>query len=137
MGFVLLALFAFNEQATQGAIMQMICHGFSTGALFVLVGRLQELIHTRDISRMGGLWDNVPRMSGVTIRRASRGYEVHVHDIGNAEIRIVDARGKLVLTRRGRGGRAYRISRSKLSSGLNVVHVKVGSHVHVRRILNQ
>ncbi|NIQ11933.1 MAG: NADH-quinone oxidoreductase subunit M [candidate division Zixibacteria bacterium] len=67
MGFVLLALFAFNEQATQGAIMQMICHGFSTGALFILVGRLQELIHTRDMSRMGGLWDNVPRMSGIAM----------------------------------------------------------------------
>ncbi|HDS01857.1 MAG TPA: NADH-quinone oxidoreductase subunit M [candidate division Zixibacteria bacterium] len=67
MGFVLLALFAFNEQATQGAIMQMICHGLSTGALFILVGRMQELMHTRDMDRMGGMWQNVPRMSGVAM----------------------------------------------------------------------
>jgi len=65
LGFVLLGVFAWNELALQGAVMQMICHGVSTGALFILVGALQERIHTRDIRRMGGLWSVVPRMGGV------------------------------------------------------------------------
>jgi NADH-quinone oxidoreductase subunit M len=65
MGFVLLGVFAWNELALQGAVVQMICHGISTGALFILVGALQERIHTRDVTRMGGLWSTAPRMGGV------------------------------------------------------------------------
>ncbi len=65
LGFVLLGIFAWNDLALQGAVMQMICHGLSTGALFILVGALQERIHTRDTRRMGGLWTVMPRMSGV------------------------------------------------------------------------
>lgn len=64
MGFVLLAVFAWNGPALQGAVMQMICHGISTGGLFVLVGALQERLHTRDMDRMGGLWSSMPRMGG-------------------------------------------------------------------------
>ncbi|MEJ2538151.1 MAG: NADH-quinone oxidoreductase subunit M, partial [Calditrichia bacterium] len=65
MGFVLLGIFAINQLAFQGVVMQMLCHGISTGALFIMVGALQERIHTRDIAQMGGLWENVPRMGGV------------------------------------------------------------------------
>jgi NADH-quinone oxidoreductase subunit M len=65
LGFVLLGVFAWNELALQGALMQMLCHGVSTGALFMLVGALQERIHTRDTARMGGLWAVMPRMGGV------------------------------------------------------------------------
>jgi NADH-quinone oxidoreductase subunit M len=64
MGFVVLGVFAFNAIAYQGVVMQMLAHGISTGALFVLVGQLQERIHTRDIDKMGGLWDQVPIMGG-------------------------------------------------------------------------
>jgi NADH-quinone oxidoreductase subunit M len=67
MGFVLLAVFASNELALQGAVIQMICHGISTGALFILVGALQERSHTRDMARLEGLWATVPRMSGVAL----------------------------------------------------------------------
>ena len=67
MGFVLLAVFAWNNLALQGAVIQIICHGISTGALFVLVGILQERLHTRDINRMGGLWATVPRMGGMAM----------------------------------------------------------------------
>ena len=67
LGFVLLGIFAGNGLALQGAVMQMICHGISTGALFILVGALQERIHTRDLTRMGGLWAAVPRMGGVAM----------------------------------------------------------------------
>jgi NADH-quinone oxidoreductase subunit M len=65
MGFVLMGVFAFNTIAYQGVVMQMIAHGISTGALFILVGQLQERIHTRDIDKMGGLWNQVPVMGGV------------------------------------------------------------------------
>ncbi len=65
LGFVLMGAFAWNELALQGALMQMLCHGISTGALFMLVGALQERIHTRDTARMGGLWAVMPRMGGV------------------------------------------------------------------------
>src|SRR5215510_1343362 len=56
MGFVLVGIFSWNSFGLQGAVMSMICHGLSTGALFILVGALQERAHTRDMDRMGGLW---------------------------------------------------------------------------------
>lgn len=64
LGFVLLGIFSWNPLALQGAIVTMVCHGLSTGGLFVLVGSLQERIHTRDLDRMGGLWAVAPRMGG-------------------------------------------------------------------------
>ncbi len=67
LGFVLLGIFSWNPLALQGAIMTMICHGLSTGALFVLVGGLQERIHTRDLGNMGGLWAVAPRLSGAAL----------------------------------------------------------------------
>jgi NADH-quinone oxidoreductase subunit M len=67
MGFVLLGIFAWNELALQGTVMQMICHGISTGALFILVGMLYERIHTRDMGSMGGLWTAVPRMGAMAM----------------------------------------------------------------------
>ncbi len=65
MGFVLLGIFARNETAMMGAIIQMLSHGISTGALFILAGALQERLHTRDMQRLGGLWAVVPRLGGV------------------------------------------------------------------------
>jgi NADH-quinone oxidoreductase subunit M len=62
MGFVLLGLYAWNNLALQGAIMQMVAHGVSTAALFMMAGALQQRLHTRDMSRMGGLWYQAPRM---------------------------------------------------------------------------
>lgn len=67
MGFVLLGIYAGNALSLQGAVMQMLCHGVSTGALFVIVGALQERIHTRDMGVMGGLWSTMPRMGAVTL----------------------------------------------------------------------
>jgi NADH-quinone oxidoreductase subunit M len=67
LGFVLLGIFAWNDLALQGAVLQMICHGISTGALFMLVGALQERIHTREIDRTGGLWSAIPRFSGAAL----------------------------------------------------------------------
>lgn len=65
LGFVLLGVFAWNGLALQGAVMQMVAHGISTGALFVLVGVLQERMHTRDIGLMGGIWSNAPRLAAI------------------------------------------------------------------------
>ncbi len=75
MGFVILGVFSFNELAFQGVVMQMIAHGISTGALFILVGQLYERIHTRDINKMGGLWEKVPNMGvvGLIFSMASLG----------------------------------------------------------------
>jgi NADH-quinone oxidoreductase subunit M len=67
LGFVLLGVFAWNEWALQGALMQMICHGLSTGALFFIAGALQQRMHTRDLGRMGGLWRTMPVMSGAAL----------------------------------------------------------------------
>jgi NADH-quinone oxidoreductase subunit M len=67
MGFVLLGVFALNEIALQGAVIQILCHGLSTGALFILVGALDERLHTRDLNRMGGLWAVMPRMGAVAM----------------------------------------------------------------------
>ena len=62
LGFVLVGIFAWNRLALQGAVLQMICHGLSTGALFILVGAVQERLHTRDLDKLGGLWKRAPRM---------------------------------------------------------------------------
>ncbi len=65
LGFVLVGVYAGNEVARQGAILQMICHGLSTGALFIIAGALQERMHTRDMDRMGGLWEVCPGMGAM------------------------------------------------------------------------
>jgi NADH-quinone oxidoreductase subunit M len=67
MGFIMLGVFAFNQIAMQGVVMQMITHGISTGALFIIAGSLYERIHTRDIQAMGGLWPKVPFMGVIAM----------------------------------------------------------------------
>ena len=65
MGFILLGIYAFNEMAMQGVVMQMVAHGISTGALFIIAGTLHERIQTRDIGQMGGLWAKIPKMGAM------------------------------------------------------------------------
>ena len=60
LGFVMLGLFALNLQGIEGGILQMLNHGFSTGALFLLVGMIYERRHTRMIEEFGGLWKQMP-----------------------------------------------------------------------------
>jgi NADH-quinone oxidoreductase subunit M len=67
MGFVLLGVFAWNTLALQGVVLQLVCHALSTGALFILVGALQDRIGTRELGRMGGLWQVAPRMGGTAM----------------------------------------------------------------------
>ncbi len=67
MGFVLIGIFAFSMVALQGAVAQMVAHGLTTGGLFIIVGLLQQRIHTRDMDRMGGLWVTAPLMGGAML----------------------------------------------------------------------
>ena len=60
LGFVMLGLFALNPEGIAGAILQMINHGLSTGALFLLVGMIYEQTHTRELKVYGGLWKITP-----------------------------------------------------------------------------
>jgi NADH-quinone oxidoreductase subunit M len=67
MGFFLLGAFAGTELALQGAVMQLVAHGLSTGALFMLAGALQERCQTRDMRQMGGLWGMTPRLATMAL----------------------------------------------------------------------
>lgn len=60
LGFVMLGIFAFNIQGIEGGITQMVNHGLSTGALFLVVGMLYERRHTRMIADFGGLTKRIP-----------------------------------------------------------------------------
>ena len=60
LGFVVLGIFTLNAQGVSGGILQMVNHGLSTGALFLLVGMLYERRHTRLIEDFGGLWKQLP-----------------------------------------------------------------------------
>ena len=65
MGFVMLGLFTFSPMAIKGAVLQMINHGISTGALFLIVGIVYERRHTRLISEFGGLSSRMPLYAAV------------------------------------------------------------------------
>jgi NADH-quinone oxidoreductase subunit M len=60
LGFIVLGTFAFTSQALSGSVMQMINHGLSTGALFLLVGMIYERRHTRQISELRGIQSVAP-----------------------------------------------------------------------------
>jgi NADH-quinone oxidoreductase subunit M len=67
LGFVVLGLFAFTPEAMQGAVIQMVNHGLSTGALFLLLGMLYERRHTRMMEDYGGLASSVPVLSTLMV----------------------------------------------------------------------
>ncbi|PWJ12491.1 NADH-quinone oxidoreductase subunit M [Jannaschia seohaensis] len=60
MGFVTMGIFAANQQGVDGAIFQMISHGFISGALFLIVGVIYDRMHTREIDAYGGLVNRMP-----------------------------------------------------------------------------
>ena len=65
LGFIVLGTFALSSQAVTGAVMQMINHGVSTGALFLLVGMIYERRHTREIAELRGIQHVAPIFAGV------------------------------------------------------------------------
>jgi NADH-quinone oxidoreductase subunit M len=60
MGFVTMGFFVFNSQGVEGGMVQMISHGFISGALFLCVGILYERLHSREISDYGGVANRMP-----------------------------------------------------------------------------
>jgi NADH-quinone oxidoreductase subunit M len=67
MGFVMLGIFSLTPLGISGAILQMVNHGISTGALFLIVGMLYERRHTRDLSAFGGLWKVLPVLGALSL----------------------------------------------------------------------
>ena len=67
LGFVMLGIFALNLQGISGAVIQMVNHGLSTGALFLLVGMIYERRHTREMAAFGGLWKVMPLYGTLTL----------------------------------------------------------------------
>ncbi|PZL94914.1 NADH-quinone oxidoreductase subunit M [Pantoea graminicola] len=67
MGFVLIAIYTGSQLALQGAVIQMIAHGLSAAALFILCGQLYERLHTRDMRQMGGLWSRIKWIPGLSL----------------------------------------------------------------------
>ncbi|PKO15860.1 MAG: Fe-S-binding domain-containing protein [Chloroflexi bacterium HGW-Chloroflexi-10] len=67
LGFVMLGIFALNAQGLSGGILQMVNHGLSTGALFLLVGFIYERRHTRELDQFGGLWKVMPVYAGLAL----------------------------------------------------------------------
>jgi NADH-quinone oxidoreductase subunit M len=67
LGFVMLGIFALTAQSVSGAVLQMVNHGLSTGALFFIVGMLSDRRHTRDLAAFGGLWKVVPVMAALSL----------------------------------------------------------------------
>ena len=63
MGFVVLGMFALNATGMEGAVIQMVNHGVTTGALFACVGVIYERYHTREMAEISGLWDRLPLLA--------------------------------------------------------------------------
>ncbi len=63
LGFIILGIFSLNSQGLQGGVLQMVNHGISTGALFILVGWIYERRHTREIAALSGLQKPAPIMA--------------------------------------------------------------------------
>jgi NADH-quinone oxidoreductase subunit M len=63
MGFVTLGFFLFNDMAVQGGIVQMISHGFVSGAMFLCIGVLYDRLHSRQIADYGGVINRMPRFA--------------------------------------------------------------------------
>lgn len=67
MGFVMLALFSFEQVAYHGALLVIVAHGLSSAALFTMAGMMYSRLHSRDLSTMGGLFSSAPRMGGMLL----------------------------------------------------------------------
>ena len=67
LGFVVLGIFALNAQGVQGATLQMVNHGLSTGGLFLIVGILYERWHTKEMADYGGIWKVMPAFGAISL----------------------------------------------------------------------
>ncbi len=67
LGFVVVGIFALNAQGLQGATLQMVNHGISTGGLFLIVGMLYERWHTKEMADYGGVWKMMPLFGAISL----------------------------------------------------------------------
>jgi NADH-quinone oxidoreductase subunit M len=67
MGFVTLGFFMFNDMSVQGAIVQMISHGFISGAMFLCIGVLYDRVHSRNIADYGGVVNTMPKFAALFV----------------------------------------------------------------------
>ncbi len=67
MGFVLIGIYSGSQLALQGVVLQMLAHGLSAAALFIICGQLYERTHTRDMGEMGGLWSRIAYLPGISL----------------------------------------------------------------------
>lgn len=67
MGFIVLGIFSFQALAYQGVVLQIVAHGITTGALFMIAGAIKERTHNLDMDKMSGFWQQMPRMGGFTL----------------------------------------------------------------------
>ncbi|MBC3919794.1 NADH-quinone oxidoreductase subunit M [Undibacterium sp. CY18W] len=67
MGFVTLGFFMFNDMSVQGAIVQMISHGFISGAMFLCIGVLYDRVHSREIADYGGVVNKMPKFAALFV----------------------------------------------------------------------
>lgn len=67
MGFILVGIFSFTALAYQGVLMEMVTHGISISALFIIAGAIYERSKDRNMDLMGNFWEQMPRMGGITL----------------------------------------------------------------------
>jgi NADH-quinone oxidoreductase subunit M len=67
MGFILIGIYAGTLISLQGVVVQMLAHGISAGALFIVCGEMYERLHTRDLRRMGGLWSRMAWLPAISL----------------------------------------------------------------------
>lgn len=67
MGFILIGIYAGTLISLQGVVVQMLAHGLSAGALFIICGEMYERLHTRDLRQMGGLWSRMAWLPAISL----------------------------------------------------------------------
>ncbi len=67
MGFILIGIYAGTLISLQGVVIQMLAHGISAGALFIICGEMYERLHTRDLRKMGGLWSRIAWLPAISL----------------------------------------------------------------------
>jgi len=67
MGFILIGIYAGTLISLQGVVVQMLAHGISAGALFIICGEMYERLHTRDLRKMGGLWSRIAWLPAISL----------------------------------------------------------------------
>jgi NADH-quinone oxidoreductase subunit M len=111
MGLVVIGVAVWNMMTLSGAILQMVNHGLTTSALFILVGMLDERVHSREISNFGGLWKRMPAFSAffLLFAMASLGLPGLNNFVGEILILIGTFRGNPLVAGMGFAGLVFTV----------------------------